>query len=221
MPRVMVSGGFDPLHEGHVECISRAAEHGEVIAVVNSDAWLKRKKGYVFQTFEARCAIVAGLRGVSAAVPVDDTDGSVCAAIIEHRPAYFANGGDRGSTNTPEVALCESLGIGLLFGLGSKVQSSSALVERSWGHYEVLHSGDGFRVKLLTLAPGKATSLQRHQHRAEHWIYADGRYRYIACGAEHKLRNDTDKPLTVVEVWTGDKMDEDDIERLVERAHGA
>ena len=221
MPRVMVSGGFDPLHEGHVECISRAAEHGEVIAVVNSDAWLRRKKGYVFQPMAARCAIVRALRGVVAAVPVDDSDGSVCAAIIEHRPAYFANGGDRAQTNTPEVALCESLGIGLLFGLGTKVQSSSSLVERSWGHYEVLHSGDGFRVKLLTLAPGGSTSLQRHERRAEHWIYADGRYRHIRKGEIHKLRNDSDKPLTVVEVWTGDKMDEADIERLVEVAHGA
>ena len=132
MKRVMVSGGFDPIHVGHVRMILEAAEHGEVIVVANSDDWLMRKKGYVFMPWEERAEIICSIRGVVEVVEVDDSDGTVCEAIDHHRPDIFANGGDRKSDNTPEVSLCRKLGIEMMWGTGGgKIQSSSDLVSKS------------------------------------------------------------------------------------------
>lgn len=128
---VMVSGGFDPVHAGHIRLIRAAAQHGDVIIIANSDEWLFRKKGFVFMCFEARAEILNSIKGVVLVDSVDDGDGTVCEAIIRHRPDYFANGGDRGSTNTPEVTICEEYDIKLLWGVGGdkKLASSSDLVK--------------------------------------------------------------------------------------------
>ena len=129
---ICVSGGFDPVHIGHLRMIQQAAQYGEVVAIVNSDAWLMRKKGYIFMPFEERCEILRGFDGVEETVPVDDLDGTVCKALTRIKPTYFANGGDRESNNTPEMHLCEKLGIELLWYVGGhKVQSSDALVQAS------------------------------------------------------------------------------------------
>jgi len=130
---VMVSGGFDPVHAGHIRMIRDAANFGDVIVIANSDDWLFRKKGFVFMTFAQRAEILNAIKGVIVVDSVNDSDGTVCEAIRRHKPAYFANGGDRRSTNTPEVAVCEELGIKLLWGVGGdkKVASSSELVEKS------------------------------------------------------------------------------------------
>jgi cytidyltransferase-like protein len=130
--RIMVSGGFDPIHKGHIRMIREAAKVGDVIVVVNSDAWLVRKKGYVFMPFEERVEIIQAIKGVrnESVIGIDDSDNTVCEALKKHRPDYFANGGDRTNTNTPEMALCEELGIEMLWGIGGgKVQSSSALTK--------------------------------------------------------------------------------------------
>jgi len=130
-PTVMVSGGFDPVHAGHIRLIRAAAEHGNVIVIANSDEWLFRKKGFVFMPFEARAEILNAVKGVVIVDSVDDSDGTVCDAIYRHRPTYFANGGDRGRSNTPEQSVCEDLGVELLWGIGGdkKLASSSDLVE--------------------------------------------------------------------------------------------
>ena len=126
---IMVSGGFDPIHVGHVRMILDAASYGDVIVVANSDDWLKRKKGYIFMPWEERAEILSSIRGVISVVPVDDSDNSVCEAIDRVRPDYFANGGDRKLGNTPEVDLCSKLGINLIWNVGGdKIQSSSDLV---------------------------------------------------------------------------------------------
>tara|TARA_A100001391_G_scaffold102453_1_gene68172 strand:- start:473 stop:892 length:420 start_codon:yes stop_codon:yes gene_type:complete len=126
---VMVSGGFDPIHIGHVRMIREAATVGNVIVVINSDAWLRRKKGYVFMPWEQRAEIIEALAGVSAVHEVDDEDGTVCEALRRLRPTYFANGGDRFQSNTPEGEVCRELNIEMLFGVGGgKIQSSSRLV---------------------------------------------------------------------------------------------
>ena len=129
---IMVSGGFDPVHVGHIRMIKEAAQWGNVIVVINSDAWLMRKKGYVFMPWTERAEIILSIRGVDKVVPVSDDDGSVCSAIREHRPDIFANGGDRKNNNTPEVSLCEQLGIDMVWNVGGgKIQSSSDLVAKS------------------------------------------------------------------------------------------
>jgi len=129
---VCVSGGFDPVHIGHLRMIQDASQYGEVIVIVNSDKWLMRKKGYIFMPFKERCEILNGFECVSYTTPVEDTDGTVCEALRRIQPTYFANGGDRKTDNTPEMDVCDTLKIQLLWGMGGgKIQSSSTLVNDS------------------------------------------------------------------------------------------
>ena len=131
-PVIMVSGGFDPVHIGHIRMIIEASEHGDVIVVANSDDWLFRKKGFVFMEFGERAEILASIKGVIKVSGVDDSDNTVCEAIHRLKPDYFANGGDRGRNNTPEQTLCDEIGVEMLWGIGgeNKANSSSTLVER-------------------------------------------------------------------------------------------
>ena len=131
-PTVMVSGGFDPVHAGHIRMIRHAAQFGDVIVVANSDNWLFRKKGFVFMEWERRVEILNAIKGVVLVDSVDDADDTVCEAIRRLKPTYFANGGDRGKYNTPEQAVCEELGIELLWGIGGeeKLDSSSELARK-------------------------------------------------------------------------------------------
>jgi cytidyltransferase-like protein len=115
---ICVSGGFDPVHIGHLRMMQEASRYGDVIAIVNSDEWLMRKKGYIFMPFEERCEIIKGFSCVSTTSHVDDADNSVCEALERLQPDYFANGGDRKTNNTPEMNLCEELGINLLWSVG-------------------------------------------------------------------------------------------------------
>ena len=129
---VCVSGGFDPVHIGHLRMIQEAAQYGEVIVIVNSDKWLMRKKGYIFMPFKERCEILRGFIGVRDTVAVDDSDNTVCEALKRIKPTFFANGGDRKTDNTPEMEVCDELGIGLLWNIGGgKIQSSTDLVSAS------------------------------------------------------------------------------------------
>ena len=129
---VMVSGGFDPVHIGHIRMILEASKHGDVIVVANSDDWLYRKKGFVFMEFDQRAEILASIKGVVKVSGVNDSDTTVCEAIRRLKPDIFANGGDRKKHNTPEQAVCEELGVEMLWGIGGerKANSSSSLVER-------------------------------------------------------------------------------------------
>lgn len=132
-PVVLVSGGFDPLHKGHVRLIEAAACLGTVVVALNSDAWLLKKKGYVFMPWTERREVLLALRNVTEVVAVNDQDGSVAAAIREVKPQFFANGGDRSEPNLYEAAACRSVGATALFDIGGgKVQSSSALVAARW-----------------------------------------------------------------------------------------
>jgi cytidyltransferase-like protein len=126
---VCVSGGFDPVHIGHLRMIQEASKFGNVIVIVNSDDWLMRKKGYIFMPYEERCEILEGFTATSSTTYVDDSDNTVCEALRRIKPDYFANGGDRKTNNTPEMDVCEELEIEMLWGVGGgKIQSSSTLV---------------------------------------------------------------------------------------------
>ena len=129
---VLVSGVFEPANIRHIRMILEAATYGNVIVVANSDAWLMRKKGYIFMPWGERAEILTAVRGVVRVEKVDDTDGTVCEAIRRLKPTYFANGGDRKIDNTPEMDVCKELGVKLLWNIGGgKIQSSSDLVEAS------------------------------------------------------------------------------------------
>ncbi len=145
---ICVSGGFDPVHIGHLRMIQDAAQYGKVIVIVNSDDWLMRKKGYIFMPFAERCEILRGFATVYDIAKVDDSDGTVCEALERIKPTYFANGGDRKTDNTPEMDVCETLGIRLLWGTGGgKIQSSSTLVNDSGIVPESITEIDGIDVK--------------------------------------------------------------------------
>lgn len=133
MTIIAISGGFDPLHAGHIDLIEHAAEYGNVAVILNSDEWLLKKKGYIFMAFDHRKKILEAIRSVYMVISVNDTiDGSVCSSLLALLPDYFANGGDRTKDNTPELELCKNLGITPLFGIGGhKSHSSSELVKNA------------------------------------------------------------------------------------------
>jgi len=127
--RIALSGGFDPLHVAHLDMINHAANYGDVIMILNSDSWLRSKKGWALMNWNDRKKILMNIRNVKDVVEVDDTDGTVCEALQRIRPHYFGNGGDRTSKNTPEKTLCEELGIEMIWNLGgAKARSSSQLI---------------------------------------------------------------------------------------------
>ena len=129
---VAVSGGFDPIHVGHVRMIREAAEHGDVIVIANSDEWLLRKKGYVFMPWKERAEIIQSIKGVAAVFQADDDDDTVTESLLRLKPDIFANGGDRKQQNTPEMKVCDDIGIEMLWNVGGeKIQSSSELVAKS------------------------------------------------------------------------------------------
>lgn len=153
---VCVSGGFDPVHIGHLRMMREAAKYGNLIVIVNSDDWLMRKKGYIFMPFRERCEILEGFACVERTTYVKDTDNSVCEALRRIKPDYFANGGDRKTDNTPEMDVCNELGIELLWSVGGgKIQSSSTLVNDSGMVTTTTRTIDGVdvtpsRVEILT-----------------------------------------------------------------------
>lgn len=137
MSIVAISGGFDPLHHGHISLIEEAAEHGKVVVILNSDVWLKRKKGFVFMPYDNRARILLALRDVYNVIPADDYDDTVCNTLKQLKPDCFANGGDRTAQNTPELKLCNDLRIKPLFNVGgSKVESSSDLVNAAVQYHD-------------------------------------------------------------------------------------
>ena len=189
---VLITGGFDPLHSGHIAYIKAARELGDSLIVgVNSDEWLRRKKGQEFMPWEERATIIAALHDVDRVINFNDSDNSAKDAIRKvrtihpHAQIIFANGGDRTKENIPEMDLLEEmLHLDFVFAVGGedKKNSSSWILqewkapktERQWGYYRVLHEVVGCKVKELTVDPGKSLSMQRHQLRSEYWLVTHG-----------------------------------------------
>lgn len=136
MKTVAISGGFDPVHIGHIQLMKEARSLGDrLVVILNNDHWLKKKKGFVFMEEKERVAVLEAIRYVDEVIvtshPEDPQDMSVCRELAELKPDIFANGGDRKADNIPEYDLCQKLGIEMVFNVGGeKAQSSSELVRR-------------------------------------------------------------------------------------------
>jgi len=190
MKIVLVTGGFDPIHSGHIAYFKSARTLGDMLIVgLNSDEWLERKKGRAFMPWNERLCIINNLSMVDEVYTFDDDDGSARHFIQQARAHYpdatlvFANGGDRTKDNIPEMDVQDN-NIEFVFGVGgeNKANSSSWILEewkapktlRTWGHYRVLYEVPGTKVKELTVMPGQSLSMQRHVDRAEHWHVSKG-----------------------------------------------
>lgn len=189
MKAVIVTGGFDPLHSGHIEYFKAAKELGTILFVgLNSDEWLTRKKGRPFMPFEERKAIVENIKCVGHTFGFNDDDGSAIDAIRyvkEYIPnnaeIVFANGGDRTKDNIPEMVFDD---VEFVFGVGGEDKKNSSswilsswdkpITERAWGKYKELDQNGHWKVKELSIDPGSSLSDQRHFKRSEHWHIVDG-----------------------------------------------
>jgi cytidyltransferase-like protein len=248
---VLITGGFDPIHSGHIEYINEARKLGDYLFVgLNSDEWLTRKKGKPFMPWSERHMILSNIKNVYDVFAFDDHDNSAIDAIRtirESNPAttiVFANGGDRTNENIPEMA-CGIDNVEFIFGVGGqdKKNSSSWILnswdkiskERPWGRWSVLKNYPNVKVKELTVLPGQSLSMQRHTDRSEFWFVAEGiatvstlnvssdedyetveqfSHVWIRKHQWHRLSNQHNTVLKLVEVQWGDRCDEDDIERI-------
>jgi len=245
---VIVTGGFDPLHSGHISYLNHADHLGEHLVIgLNSDAWLERKKGRAFMPWRERMIILDNLHMVDEVIAFDDSDSTACDAIHKVKEKYpdaqviFANGGDRTEDNIPEMIFDD---VEFVFGVGGedKKNSSSWILkewsqpttERAWGRYTVLDKGPGWQVKQLEFDTNKSLSDQRHFKRSEHWhvveggvqmtleypngdtetkLYSAGTSIDIPVLTWHKAVNTGPTTAKVIEVWLGDELIEEDIER--------
>lgn len=207
MSKVLVTGGFDPIHKGHIALFKHARAYGTKLVVgLNSDEWLIRKKGRYFMGYDERKEILLSLSCVDEVLSFNDDDDSSNDAIeqlIQSSPIIFCNGGDRGKDNVPEhdKYWCDAR---VVFkweiGGNDKKNSSSTLLnkynnpqtDRPWGYYKVLYEGEGYKVKELVINPHSSLSMQRHEHRSESWNLVSGSACVILNGEKVQLEKDKD-----------------------------
>ena len=276
MKKVMIlSGGFDPLHSGHIQLMENAKNMTDYLVVcVNSDEWLKKKKGINFLSLDERMKIIKNLKCVDDVISFPDdeygsaingikiviekyrnffkditllTDGEICSESPMEVKFIFANGGDKNTKNIPtqEQKYCEDNGIEMIWNIGGdKLNSSSwilnryrdwyfEMTDRIWGNYKVVYQDSNKKVKIIEVMPHHSISLQSHAQRSEHWVVVEGtanvlieteKYKheervernesiFVPVGAKHKLFNNQDSLLQIVEVQIGDYLGEDDIIR--------
>ena len=136
---ILVSGGFDPIHSGHIKLINDANKYGDVVVLLNSDAWLRNKKGREFLPFDERKIIMQNIKGVLDVLDFDDSDNTCIDGLRKVKKKYtnsiikFANGGDRNDETTPETAFCNQNNIEALWGIGGNHKSnSSSWILKKW-----------------------------------------------------------------------------------------
>ena len=186
----VVSGGFDPIHSGHISYINAAKKYGDyLIVALNSDDWLQEKKGKEFMPFDERKSILENIKNVDEVVSFkDDSIGSCINAFEKIKAKFpndeiiFCNGGDRGRENIPEMSVS---GIKFEFSVGGddKKNSSSWILKnwkfekerRIWGEFFNLFEDDQVKVKELIIEPGRGMSLQKHHKRSEIWLVTRGK----------------------------------------------
>jgi D-beta-D-heptose 7-phosphate kinase/D-beta-D-heptose 1-phosphate adenosyltransferase len=138
---VAVSGGFDPVHIGHVRMFNEAKKLGDkLVVILNNDHWLRKKKGFVFMPQDERKEVIESFASVDEVIFTEHeenpVDMSVSEALKKLKPNIFANGGDRHTHNTPETVACNEIGCHMEYnvGRGGKVQSSSWLIDAASRH---------------------------------------------------------------------------------------
>ncbi len=189
----IISGGFDPIHSGHIAYMKDAKLNCDLLIVgINSDEWLTRKKGQPFMSFKERLKIVESISHVDVATSFNDEDDSASDLIVIAAKKYpgkkliFMNGGDRNKSNIIEMnsKIISNIKVEFRFGVGgdNKLNASSKILKewknpsitRPWGVYRLLDKQKTWAVKELTLEPGKSLSDQRHTYRSEHWHVVEG-----------------------------------------------
>jgi cytidyltransferase-like protein len=244
---VLVSGGFDPLHSGHIKYLDEASQLGDTLIVgLNSDAWLARKKGRCFMPWEERYAVLYNLSQVTNVFSFDDSDDSardlirIALELWPNHKIIFANGGDRGFGNTPEMSITDPR-LTFQFGVGGHTKQASSSdflkawcepvwVERPWGRWCVVDEGIGFKVKRLEIFPDQSISLQYHNKRSEQWTvvkgfatasvngkvsnYDVGGTFTVPVGQLHRVYNNGAGLLVCIEVQYGVACEEEDIVRV-------
>ncbi len=186
----VVSGGFDPIHSGHISYISAAKKYGDyLIIALNSDEWLRKKKGKEFMPFEERKSILENIKNVDEVLAFEDDKFGSCMNALEKIKAkfpddeiIFCNGGDRGRENIPEMSVSD---ITFEFSVGGndKKNSSSWILKnwkydkerRIWGEFFNLFEDHQVKVKELVIEPKKGMSLQKHFKRSEIWLVSQGK----------------------------------------------
>lgn len=239
---VLVTGGFDPIHSGHLAMFKEAKKLGDELWVgINSDEWLIRKKGFRYMSWEERSEVISMMSIVDKIILFNDDDNSSNDAIsitksLSNENVTFANGGDRNKNTTMEYGNPDHDDVTFTFNVGgnNKKNSSSDIVKikRNWGYYKNIYSGNGFKVKELVINPMSSLSMQRHKYRSETWNLVSGQCTIYLNGEEiimsknkpiqinkgdwHKCLNESNEPAHIIEIWKGstDKLDENDIERL-------
>ena len=189
----LISGGFDPVHIGHLAMIKDAKKIADkVIVLLNSDNWLVRKKGKPFMIETQRAQILEEFQSISEVIiQKNDDDDSSNNAIIDFHKMHasksicYCNGGDRShEKKIREADVCKDLDIDLVFGIGGvhKLESSSNLTKnylsdiekRPWGNFHIIAKGNGYQIKEMNINPKNKQSLQKHNHRSEYWQVIEG-----------------------------------------------
>ena len=212
---IVISGGFDPIHSGHINLIQDASKVANVIAIVNNNNFLINKKGFIFLDQNERIKILSSITGVDETFLSIDNDHTVINSLKKlinsgRNIKYFGNGGDRMTEDDiPETEICKKNNIELIFNLGGqKSQSSSSLavslydqlqkknsesnyVEKPWGFYKTFISEDEYLLKKIYINPGEELSEQSHNHRDEHWIIVSGKVTVLSDKKmQEKEKND-------------------------------
>ena len=220
MKIAVVSGGFDPVHSGHIAYLNAASNYGDkLIVALNSDEWLSKKKGQPFMSFLERKIILENLSCVDEVINFDDDDlGSCIDALIRIKNSYpkdkiiFCNGGDRTEQNIPEMNLDN---VKFVFGVGGKdkLNSSSWILknwqgdseERIWGKFFNLYQDQKIKLKELIVDSGKGMSLQRHLKREEIWFISKGE-----CMVKHKPKTSSGYTQTHLKIHEVFKVSQKD-----------
>lgn len=254
MKIVLATGGFDPIHSGHLEYFKESAKLGHKFVVgLNSDSWLTRKKGRAFMPISERFSIIENLKMVDEVMAFNDDTNNSVDCIYQLLIKYpndeivFVNGGDRDHTNVPEqIEFANNSRVSFIFGVGGNDKRNSSRwildewrapkTDRQWGNYRVIHeTGKNLKVKELNVDPQKSLSMQKHEKRSEFWFVAEG-YASLYTWQEntgqklvgvfgehediwipknkwHRLSNETNQPLRLIELQYGEECSEFDITR--------